>query len=234
MKVHEDQELKQALEGLNLRFNSQRGTYLLQGRDQFFYDLYTHQFTLECDNPEHCFPVQNSDNSQLEHLPMVYREQLQQILMKEVSNKAVLVQNYNILSELRPDVSLLWQQSLFSDQQKKLFEHYRKRYMYFYMILLKGYSRKVEILEASLVQMESILAHMQEENQSLDETGANSTKMGLFLMLHETLNALKHPIMINHKHLYDVSPDWSEVLTNWVNHSSQESRNSYPRTSNFL
>lgn len=105
--------------------------------------------------------------------------------------------------------------------------------MYFYTLLLKGYSKKVEVLESSLIQLESILSHMQEENSTLDETGNNSIKMGLFLMIHETLHSLKHPIMINHKHLYDVTPDWSEVLMNWVKQGGSEPRNSYPRTSNF-
>lgn len=104
MKVHQDPELTQTLNSLNLKFSQPQGCYLLDGRVQFYYDLYSHQFSVECDNPEYCFPVQNSDIAQLEHLPMAYREQLQQILMKEIANKSVLVQNYNELRSLRSDV----------------------------------------------------------------------------------------------------------------------------------
>lgn len=199
-----DPETMRALELLGITYDGIMGTYFFKDSPEFYFDFKKHEFCLDNSIPENCFPVLGSDKFFGEELVTAFTAQIEQFLIKDISNRDKLQKMYNELKSVKSPYT--------GEKDTRIFELYKKKYMLVLTLMLEGYAKRFDIVEKSLVQTESLVHHIQNSGSILPDKNKNGAKMGLFAMIHESLNTLKHPLLIEHKHLYDAKSGWVQAL----------------------
>ena len=70
-------------------------------------------------------------------------------------------------------------------------------------------------MENTMIQAES-LANFIFKGDMLNEKNKNPIKMALFTLLYESLNMLKHPMLIEGQPIYDAKCNWQTLILQCV------------------
>lgn len=103
----------------------------------------------------------------------------------------------------------------------ELFNHFKKRYQLLLTSLLKGYIRRFDVMEKAMIQAESLASFIY-NGDVLGEKNTSPIKMALFTLIYETLNTLKHPLLIEGQPLYDAKVNWTTLILQCVARASKQ------------
>lgn len=70
-------------------------------------------------------------------------------------------------------------------------------------------------MEKTMVQAESLASYIYNEDV-LGEKNKSPIKMALFTLVYESLNMLKHPLLIEGQPVYDAKVNWSTLILQCV------------------
>ena len=82
-------------------------------------------------------------------------------------------------------------------------------------MLIRNYNKRFRIVEKSLVAVESLIGYLN-ESIAMDEGTKNNIKLSLFVGIYETMHTMKHPLMLEHRTIYDSKVKWQNLLTGLV------------------
>ena len=87
MLLPENPQIAEQLANIGIVFDRRAGKYSFKGQQEFYFDFSAHTFTTENLTPDTCFPVFSSDRSYGEELLSTFAGQVEQYLIKDISNK---------------------------------------------------------------------------------------------------------------------------------------------------
>ena len=98
MLLPENPQTIEQLSNIGIAYDKRAKKFVFKGQQEFYYDFGTHSFTTENVTPDTCFPVFSSDRSFGQELMAAFVGQIEQYLIKDISNKQAVE---SLLAELR-------------------------------------------------------------------------------------------------------------------------------------